>query len=798
LEREQILVIDDQPTSRELIINGVLVSSGYYAVEATSAEQAAAKSVANPPDLIVFNGSSPALGGLELIESLRELDVVSPVVMFLAESEAQLAVQAFELGVKEVVNEPLTENKIQVAIERVLYADRMHRERNKLQGQISNQLQDQKRLFSIGQAIAEQSEYTLILRRLVEAAAYVSHADEVDLFLRDRDSNAVRLRTQMKQGQQRAQDADVLVRDSLVERVLVSGQAHILSGPAAAAAYAPAPMVLDVPLKIRGRIMGVLRVLRFDESIPFTASTSHELSVLTSYAALALENMELMDGIRSAVERATLSQISAFFGLSLRLENVLEMVMDVALRVVDGAYGYIVLLDERTGQFLPRASAGMDISELDDPKFILARQIVNYVLQEGEARLAVTGTSPLDDTKSSRSALCVPIRGAAEIIGAIYVEQPNSRVRFNEHHRSMLATLSTNAAVAIENARLFDQVEAERRKLDAVLRGTEQPVIVTDVDGRVILMNRAAHRAFDASQYGETGMLLPQAIEHPELSNLFDQAMVSNQVQHGELSVDTDQTFSVTVTPIQDVGLVTVMQDITEIKKLSALKSEFVATVSHDLRSPLSAIQSFLSVLHQAGPINEQQADFVASAQREVTRLFELTKDLLDLGRLESSIDLEMQRCDLKDIVSKATASWQSQAVEKQQTLRMDVPDEEVFVYGNATLLRQVLDNLISNALKYTPPDGQIGVQLTQAGREAVVQVTDSGIGIDPKDQPYVFDRFYRVRNDKTRDIDGTGLGLAIVRSVAERHNGRVWLESETDKGTTFGVALPLSVEETE
>jgi signal transduction histidine kinase/DNA-binding response OmpR family regulator len=796
LEKEKVLVIDDQAASRELIINNVLASSGYHAIEAESAEQALTKAAADPPDLIVLNGSSPDLGGLAILASLRRRQVASPVVMFLQADAPQLDAHTLQLGVQEIVTEPLTENKVQVAVERVLYASRSSRERDHLQGQLDNQQQEQKRLFAIGQAIAEQAEYALILHRLIEAAAHISRADEAHLFLCDPSSSEMRIQAEIKQGQERAQDVDVLVHDSLLERVLVSGEAHILSGPAAAAAYAPAPMLLDVPLKVRGKVRGVLRVLRFAEDPPFTTETIYKLSVLASYAVLALENLELMDGIRNAVERATLSQISAFFGLSLRLEDVLEMVMDVALRVVDGAYGYIVLLDERTGQYVPRVSAGIDISELNGPRLILARQIVNHVLEEGEAHLAVTGkTSQRDDGgTSSRSALCVPVRGASQIIGAIYVEQPDPRAQFTEHHRSMLATLSTNAAVAIENARLFDQVEAERRKLDAVLRGTEQPVIVTDVDGRVILMNRAAHRAFDTSEYKGTGLLLPQAIEHPELSKLFDQAQISDQVQHGEIAADGEQTFSATVTPIKDVGLVTVMQDITKIKKLSELKSEFVSTVSHDLRSPLSAIQGFLSVLDQAGPINEQQADFVASAQQEVTRLIHLTRDLLDLGRLESSIDLEMQRCDLKDVVSKAAMNWKSLAANAQHSLTTEVPAKDVFVFGNVTRLRQVLDNLISNAFKYTPPGGQIAVRLTQAGSEAVIQVQDTGIGIDPKDQPYVFDRFFRVKNDQTRNIEGTGLGLAIVRSVAERHGGRVWLESDgiPGKGTTIGVVLPV------
>jgi signal transduction histidine kinase len=292
--------------------------------------------------------------------------------------------------------------------------------------------------------------------------------------------------------------------------------------------------------------------------------------------------------------------------------------------------------------------------------------------------------------------------------------------------------------------------------------------------------------------------LLGQVIDHAALSHLFDQARISEQVQHGEIVARQGQTFSTTVTPIPDIGLITVMEDISEIKRLSQLKSEFVSTVSHDLRSPLSAVQGFLSVLDQAGPLNEEQREFVDIAQGEIVRLFKLTEDLLHLGRLDSGIELEMERCDLSTIVEKAVSEWQMRAQEHQHTLSVDLPPAAVYVHGSPRLLRQVLDNLLSNAVKYSLVGGQIVVQLTQAGREAVLQVTDLGIGIASQDQPHVFDRFYRVKNEHTEEIEGTGLGLAIVRSVAERHGGRVWVESELGQGTTIGVALPVQEDGTD
>jgi signal transduction histidine kinase len=387
--------------------------------------------------------------------------------------------------------------------------------------------------------------------------------------------------------------------------------------------------------------------------------------------------------------------------------------------------------------------------------------------------------------------LCVPVFGGEGLLGALYLERKEAHPPFSGHHRSMVSTLTSNAAMALENAHLFGRVDRESRKLEAVLRGTVQPVIVTDDTGHVLLVNPAARDAFHIDRDPERGASL-YAVAPAALTRLIDRALSTGEVQHGEIIPREDQIFSATITPIRGVGVVTVLQDITDIKRLSELKSEFVSTVSHDLRSPLSVVQGFLAVLGQAGPLNARQVDFVASAQRELMYLFDLTADLLDLGQIDSGMDLEMVPCDVREIVQEALGSWKGTGLPQRHHIELSLPAEEVTVLGNAALLRRVVENLISNAVKYTPPGGEIQVRLRVTGGEAELQVQDNGIGIPAADQPYVFDRFYRAKNKITRNIKGTGLGLSIVRSVTEHHGGRVWLESEPDLGTTVGIVLPL------
>jgi signal transduction histidine kinase len=381
--------------------------------------------------------------------------------------------------------------------------------------------------------------------------------------------------------------------------------------------------------------------------------------------------------------------------------------------------------------------------------------------------------------------------GVSGPIGAIYGDHRDAEVKFTETHRAMWTALAVHAAAAIENARLFQQVKAEQTKLEAVIRGIEQPVIVTDVDERVVLMNGAAHRVFGTGRTRGTGMLLAELVGHPILSTLLDQARSSGQIGYGEIVAGRDRAFSVSVTPIPGVGLVTVMQDVTSIKELSEMKSEFVAAVSHDLRSPLSTVYSFLDAIEQVGPLSEEQRDFAANARQELTRLLDLTGDLLDLAGLEADIELEMASCDLGDIVTRSAETWRDQVEEQKLVLDVDVPEQELLVYGNVGRLWQVIDNLLSNAIKYTSAGGQIAVRVALEGQEAVLRVRDTGIGIALEDQPYVYDRFYRGHNELAESVQGIGLGLAIVKSVVERHGGRVWLESGPGQGSMFGVALP-------
>jgi signal transduction histidine kinase len=276
------------------------------------------------------------------------------------------------------------------------------------------------------------------------------------------------------------------------------------------------------------------------------------------------------------------------------------------------------------------------------------------------------------------------------------------------------------------------------------------------------------------------------------LRDLFDRGVQGIPPDTAEVPLADKRTLYASISRVENVGYVAVMQDISALKRLDRMKSEFVATVSHDLRTPLTTIQGYIELLPRAGPLNEQQQDFINRAHDSIQAITELIGDLLDIGRIEAGFNLEMEPCNLIQVIEEAIRNIQPQAGAKLQDLRWKPPGTLPLVRGNTHTLRQVMDNLLNNAVKYTQEGGRIEVSASHDEGHIVVHVADTGIGIPLEQQPYIFNKFYRVESAETAGVTGSGLGLAIVKAVIEKHNGRVWVESKPGLGSTFSFVLPV------
>jgi two-component system NtrC family sensor kinase len=234
------------------------------------------------------------------------------------------------------------------------------------------------------------------------------------------------------------------------------------------------------------------------------------------------------------------------------------------------------------------------------------------------------------------------------------------------------------------------------------------------------------------------------------------------------------------------------MHDITYLKELDRIKSDFVNMVSHDLRSPLTAILGYVELISRAGPVNDQQREFIHRVQFSVANITALINDLLDLGRVEAGFDARNEIVHVPPIIHEVVDGFQKRIREKDHNITLEVPDDLPVVIGNPIRLRQMISNLIVNAIKYTPDHGLISIRSRAEDGQIIFQIQDNGPGIPPADQPFVFDKFYRGSNIPY-DSPGSGLGLAIVQSIVQSHQGRIWLDSTPGQGTTFTVVLPTS-----
>jgi two-component system NtrC family sensor kinase len=495
---------------------------------------------------------------------------------------------------------------------------------------------------------------------------------------------------------------------------------------------------------------------------------------------------------RQVQEMRTLYTIGRSVSSLLDLEAVLTRVVEAAVFLMRAEEGLLLLVDGQEGnkELVLRAAKNLDERVARGLRIRVEDGLAGQVLNTGRPVL-ISGSKAKVATGYLVNALVyVPVRTPERgIIGILGVTNRQTARSFNDHEVQLLSTLADYAAVALQNARLFEQVETERRKLETVLQETGEAVMVLDMQQRILLCNPTAAGALGLPE-DSLGRPARTVLRHPTLQELLRSVSQDQHASRAEVTVQDGRTFSAHLGPVVGVGYVLIMQDVTHFKELDRVKSEFVSTVSHDLRTPLTTIQGYVSLLDRVGALNEQQAEFVRRIDTSIADITDLVGELLDLGRIEAGYDLEMEPLQVEALIDIAIDELQPLAEEKQQELRWESRPLSK-VHGSPRRLRQVIENLIGNAIKYTQEGGWVQVKAEEDRGYLVVRVADNGIGIPLADQPYIFERFYRVESEETEDIRGTGLGLTIVKSVVEKHGGRIWVESRPGLGSVFTFVLP-------
>ena len=529
---------------------------------------------------------------------------------------------------------------------------------------------------------------------------------------------------------------------------------------------------LDHPLQVRGADeIGQLR-RAFEQMRQSLQARLNELNRLLLVSQGVSSSLEMEDAVRPV------------------LEAILATGASSARVVLDPAYPQDGLAD-LPGHFSLGANAAR-YAHLDEQ--VLARvKSREYI---AISSLGLSREFPLNMSVPNPAALlAVPLRRENHYYGAVWAgyEQPRS---FSESELRFAITLAGQAALALSNVYLFHNVEAGRRQLEAILNSTPDPVLVTDHRNRLVLANRAANNVLELGGERSTGQPTERVIAQRILFDLLQAA--SQKQQSAEVVLKDKRTYLATASTVsvegRPVGRVCILRDVTYLKELDTMKSDFVATVSHDLRSPLTLMRGYTTMLPMVGWLNDQQQAYLKKIASGVENMTQLVNNLLDLGRIEVGVGLELESVPVLDILERVKGQLQPQAVQKDILLKLELPgDMPHAVQADAALLQQAIYNLAENAIKYTQKGGNVTIRVASAPDTLIFEVCDTGIGIPADDMPRLFEKFHRGSQREARAQHGTGLGLAIVHSIAERHGGRVWVESQPGKGSTFFLQIPLA-----
>jgi PAS domain S-box-containing protein len=427
-----------------------------------------------------------------------------------------------------------------------------------------------------------------------------------------------------------------------------------------------------------------------------------------------------------------------------------------------------------------------------------------------------------------RSVLAVPLVVGEDILGTLLLLH-RSPAFFLFEQVGILEAAARQIGISLNNAELFtlirDQAERlgsmlrvqtiEATRSRAILEAVADGVLVTDAEGRIALFNASAESILDLKSAQVSG----QSLDH--FIGLFGKAARTwmhtirlwstdpSSYQLGEtyseqIELDNGKIVSVHLAPVayrtQYYGTVSIFRDITREVQLDRLKSEFVANVSHELRTPMTSIKGYVDIMLMgaSGALSDQQNHFLKIVKANIERLSVLVNDLLDISRIESGrITLNYAPIDMKDLAADVVADVlrRSREENKPMDISLDIPEGLPRVAGDLDRMRQILGSLVMNGYNYTPAEGRVVVKARVENHRIQVDVSDTGIGVDPQMQSRIFERFYRGEDPLVLATAGTGLGLAVAKMLIEMHHGKIWFNSKgvRGEGSTFSFTLPLA-----
>jgi K+-sensing histidine kinase KdpD len=548
---------------------------------------------------------------------------------------------------------------------------------------------------------------------------------------------------------------------------------------------------------------------------------------------------------------AKLYEVSKAIGSTLDLEEVLQQVMDAIIALTGAERGYLMLLND-DGVLEFRIARNLDQETLDSGEFAVSRTITRQVFENGTP---IVTTNAAEDpryagqvsiiTHQLRSIMATPLRARGTIIGVIYVDNRVRTGLFREKDLEIMEAFAGQAAVAIDNARLFSETDEKlaqrveesqmlqwidrqlnetldlRKAMDLTVEWTlrmcsakNTSLAMIDSNGELQIMSQVGEQDSHSQQY--------LSAHHPLIEQVFESGQPVVQISLPSL----DAAGTLLCVPIKrenrTIGVIVVYADradafdmdeqalvariadraaiaienarlYDEVKQANQAKSVFVGTVAHELKAPMTSISGYADLLLHFSSLNEQELGYVTRIKDGTLRMRQLVDDLSDISRIESgNLRVELTEVDVAEVIARAKESVMIQVQERDHRLVEHIDSDLPPVKADPARVVQVLINLLSNAYKYTPEGGEITIQAYQQNGQVMIGVKDTGVGMSPEELHKLGTKFWRSSNEYSVKQRGTGLGISITRNLIELMRGTLSIESEVGKGSTFTVGLPI------
>lgn len=666
-------------------------------------------------------------------------------------------------------------------------------------------------LYQATNAITSTRDRDEVVRQTATHLLRATSADCCEItLLTDARARTVRFRPRLGKGLQQTVQAEKIdavpdypvhtqvlehLRPSTLSQTPAVGSARDLSMLQAEGIEAAAVF----PLTTSNQALGLVRLLYQQLGRQINDQEMELAQAILSIGAVGLQDaIHFGEATSRADQLLVLAEIGRDLTSTLELEMALENAMRNAQRLIQAEACVLFLLDEPGEKLVLKASGGAEL-RIRDVAIRLEEGIAGWVTRNRQPLIVNdVRTNPLYQSAIdgqtgllTSSILCVPLETRGEVLGVIEaINHPTGS--FTEADKQVLASVASWAAIALDNANLFQRVAEERRRLEATLVETADAVVLTDRSGRIILVNKAASQAFRINSERAIGRPAWEIFVGHDLGDLLMRADSDLPVTM-EITTPTERVLYATVSEVTDVGRVAVMQDITALKQIDRMRSQFLGTAAHDLKNPLNAIRLGADLLNDA-PLSDQQRKALNMMQRATDSMTNLITGLLETIRVESTANLGAEPCQVNDLIRHAIEDLRPLAEARQDTIVYDPPGDPLLIIGDPSRLNSVMSNLLSNAIKFTELKGAIRIGVSWDDDQVTVSVSDNGPGIPEDELPRVFEHLFRGRvtvRDPNNPIEGTGLGLALAKTVIEQHGGRIWVTSPPGQGATFSFSIP-------